>query len=118
MTGAIVISWGPPVRGREGKGLDVFGRAVEYFDDLAKAGRIHGHREFFSIQGVNGFLIVEGDLAELLKIQAEDATLQLLMAAGAVVEDFELCVYEGGSEASLREGITRYAATLDDLGYL
>ena len=51
--GALIFTWGNSVRGREAKGLETFGKALAYYDELAKEGRIHGHREFFSLTGVH-----------------------------------------------------------------
>jgi len=51
MQGALKISWGSAVRGREAKALEVFGRSLEYFDELAKAGRISGYRTYLSVSG-------------------------------------------------------------------
>ena len=60
MNGAVVIRWGASVPGREAKGLEVFGNAVMRFEEYLKAGRIHSHREFFSLTGQDGgFMIVE-----------------------------------------------------------
>ena len=43
MNGALIVTWGSNVPGREAKGLEVFGKALAHFDELAKKGRIHGH---------------------------------------------------------------------------
>ncbi len=93
MNGAMLIRFGSGVPGREAKGIEVFGKAVGRFEELAKEGRIHGHREFFSITGrSSGFMILDGDLDELLKIAAEEATLRLNTQADDIVSDFEVQV--------------------------
>jgi hypothetical protein len=119
MNGAIVISWGTSVRGREAKSLEVFGKAIAHFDALAKAGRIHGHQEFLARTGKQGgFLLVTGELAELTAITGEDEVLALTTAGAAITEDFRVTLYEGGTEQSTTAAITRYMTVMGDLGYL
>ena len=66
MTGAVVIRWGGVVPGREAKALEVFGKSVERFEQLAKQGRIHAHKEYIALTGgIGGFTFVEGDIEEL-----------------------------------------------------
>lgn len=122
MNGAIVISWGNPVRGREQKSLEVFTKALAYYDGLAKQGRIHGHREYFGITGnaskVGGFVLVDGNLQELLSIQTSDESLRLMADAGAIVENFTVQVYAGGTDASVQDQLVRYTEELQKLGYM
>jgi len=119
MTGAMVISWGTPVRGREAKALETFGHAIERFEQLAKSGRIHGHKELIAITGrAGGMMIVEGEVEELLKIQSEDEQLRLQARAASIVEDFRVDIYTGGSDRAVQESMNRYVETLQELGYL
>lgn len=122
MTGAMIITWGAPVRGREAKGLEIFGNAVERFEQLAKTGRIHSHKEFFNITGNlgtwAGMMIVEGDIDELLKLQAEDEQLRLQAKAQSIVEHFTVQICLGGSDRSVQESMNRYVESLQGLGYL
>lgn len=119
MNGAVVISWGTPVRGREAKGLEVFGKAIEHFDALAKAGRIHGHQEFLARTGrAGGFMLVTGDLAELTRIQQEEEVIDLTVAGATITEDFRVTLYEGGTEEATTEAVARTMRVLGNLGYL
>lgn len=119
MNGAVVISWGTPVRGREAKSLEVFGKAIAHFDALAKAGRIHGHQEFQARTGrAGGFMLVTGELDELAAIQATDEVLDLTTAGATICDDFTVTLYEGGTEQAITESVGRYMKTLTDLGYL
>ncbi|HEY7176347.1 MAG TPA: hypothetical protein VH442_15635, partial [Micromonosporaceae bacterium] len=68
MNGAVKISWGASVPGREATGLTVFGDAIAYFEGMSKQGRVHGHREYFSVAGgFGGFMMIDGELDELMK---------------------------------------------------
>jgi hypothetical protein len=119
MNGAIVIRWGASVPGREAKGLDVFGSAVMRFEEYLKSGRIHSHREFFSLTGVDGgFMIVEGDVSELLAIVADDETIKLNAQAAAIVQDFELQLYGGGTDQAVQSMVGLYAGSLQEIGYM
>ena len=122
MTGAMVISWGSPVRGREAKGLEVFGGAVERFEGLAKQGRIHSHKEYFALTGntgrVGGFMIVEGEVEELLTLQGQEEQIRLQQRAQAIVNDFNVQIFAGGSDRTVQERMSSYTETLNELGYL
>lgn len=119
MNGAIRISWGASVAGREATGLDVFGRAIAHFEGMAKQGRVHGHHEYFSVTGrTGGFMLIEGELDELMKILVEDDTLKLTDQASALVKDFRVDAYAGGSDQTTQQLIGNYTATLGELGYM
>ena len=119
MNGAIHISWKASIPGREAKGLEVFGSAIARFEGLAKQGRIHAHQEYFAVTGAEGgFMIVTGELAELLKITAEPETLALNAQAAAIVQNFEIQVFAGGSDQSIQELVTNYSQSLQQIGYM
>jgi hypothetical protein len=118
MTGAVVIRWGANIPGREMKSLDVFGKAVERFEQLAKSGRIHGHKEYIALTGTaGGFMIAEGEVEELQKIMIEPETLALNTKAESIVEDFEIQLYAGGSDKAMQDLIGTYMTSLTELGY-
>mgnify|MGYP007009045887 CR=1 FL=1 len=91
MNGATVIRWGAGIPGREAKGLEVFGKAIEHFEGLSKKGRIHGHREYIALTGTSGgFMIVEGDTKELLGMLGEPERVKMQIAARTQLEVGEL----------------------------
>jgi len=119
MNGCVVIRWGASIPGRETKGLEVFGKAIERFEGLAKQGRVSSHHEYISLTGRDGgFMLVDGAVDELLKIVTEPETLQLNAQAAAIVEDFELQVYAGGTDNSIKELIGTYTTGLQAIGYM
>lgn len=119
MNGAIVIRWGASIPGREASGLDVFGKAISHFEGLAKSGRVHSHHEYLSVTGdTGGFMMVEGDLDELMKILAEDETLKLNNQAAAIVMDFEIEAYAGGTDHAIQQLIGDYTASLQEIGLM
>ncbi len=119
MNGAVKISWGTSIPGREVTGLEVFGRAVARFEQMAKEGRVHGHHEYFSITGPSsGFMMIEGELDELMKILAEEETIKLNEQASSIVSDFEIQAYAGGTDQATQQLMTNYTATMAELGYM
>jgi hypothetical protein len=119
VTGALVISWGANVPGREAKGIESFTRALGYFEELSKEGRIHGHREYVNVSGRDGgFVIIDGELEELQKIMIEDEFLRRRTEGGAVVEDFRIELFLGGTDQSIQEGLTLFAETLNSMGMM
>jgi hypothetical protein len=119
MNGAIHISWKASIPGREAKGLEVFGSAVARFEGLAKQGRIHSHQEYFAVTGAEGgFMLITGELAELLKITVEPETLALNAQAAAIVNDFEIQVYGGGTDQAVQELMGNYMESIKQLGYM
>jgi hypothetical protein len=114
--GAIIITWGNPVRGREMQSLDVFGRSLAYWDEQAKEGRIHGHHEYFAVTGNatqrQGTMVIDGDLDELARLMVDEQNTRLLAEAGQIVENLDTSLCEGNSD----EAITRYVAVLTDMG--
>lgn len=119
MTGATVIRWGASIPGREAKGLEVFAASIERFEGFAKQGRVHSHKEYISLDGKSGgFMIVEGDIAELQKIAVEPETLALNTKAAAIVQDFEVQMYLGGTDKAVQDLIGIYLGGLGELGYV
>jgi len=122
MNGALIITWGSNVPGREAKGLEVFGKALAHFDELAKKGRIHGHKEYLALTGnvdrLAGFMVIEGPVEELSKLQTEEATRALLIEGASIAKEFTATLTAGGDEQTLTQEITLFTKTQQSLGYM
>jgi hypothetical protein len=119
MNGATVIRWGAGIPGREAKGLEVFGKAIEFFEGLSKQGRIQGHREYIALTGADGgFMLVEGETRELLALLAEPEIIALNSQAAAIVQDFTIQVFAGGTDQAIQELIGTYSGAVGELGYM
>jgi hypothetical protein len=117
--GAVRISWGSNIPGREAKSLDVFASAVARFEDLAKSGRIHSHQEYFALTGrAGGFMVASGDVEELQKILAEPETIALNSKAESIVQDFQVELYVGGTDQAVQELMGTYTGAMQEIGYL
>jgi len=122
MNGAMIITWGGATPGREAKSLEVFGKALAYFDELSKSGRVHGHKEYISLTGnvdeVAGTMVIDGPVEELLRVQTEERTRVLLAEAATITHNFTVRIAVGGDEQTLTSEIGLYSKTLQGLGYL
>ena len=118
MTGAVLVRWGANIPGRETKGLEVFGRAIARFEQLAKQGRIHSHSEYIALTGeVGGFMLIQGEIEELQKILLEPENLALTTEATMIVSDFRQDLYAGGTDQAVQELIGIQLSGLATLGY-
>src|SRR3954469_14945599 len=114
--GAIIITWGNPVRGREMQSLDVFGRSLAYWDEQAKERRVHGPHEYLAISGNarqrQVTMVIEGALDELARLMVDEQNTRLLAEAAQIVENLDTSLCEANSD----EAITRYVGVLNDMG--
>ena len=96
--GATVVSWGGPLAGvATEQSLGVLASSLAYYDNLAKTGRISGYRVYGSTQSVDGMLIIEGELSELMALAVETETLKYLAQAHSVVQNVRVEHFAGGS---------------------
>jgi hypothetical protein len=117
--GAMIITWGSSIPGREAKGLEVLSQAQTMFDGLTKAGRVREHREYISLTGTaGGYMIVDGDLDELAKLLHDPEQLALDTKAAAVVEGFSRQLVGGGTDQGIQALIGTYMGALQEVGYL
>ena len=114
--GAIIITWGNSVRGREMQSLDVFGRSLAYWDEKAKESRIHGHHEYFAITGNaterTGTMVIDGDLDELARLMVDEDNTRLLAEASQIVDNLDISLCEANSD----DAINRYLNVLTGMG--
>jgi hypothetical protein len=113
----LFTGWGPPVRGREAKSLEVFNEAVAYWGRQQEQGRI----ESFEVVLLHphggdlyGFLLARGSRAELEAIRAEEEFERLSTRAGMIVEGFGVVPCLLGD--TLGRGIEQFQAAISELG--
>lgn len=96
--GAMLTTWGASRPGvAPAKAMEVFAKALGWYDELAKEGRISGYRVYSCLGRDAGMVIAEGTTTELAKISTEEQTTTLLALASAVVEDVRSEVLIGGN---------------------
>jgi hypothetical protein len=90
-TGALVIGWGPTVRGRELKALQVFNEAIQFYTRLQQQGTIESF-EPVALEphggDLAGFLLIRGDREKLNAIRTSEEFLRLNNRAALIVDNF------------------------------
>ncbi len=86
---ALFVGWGPAVRGREQKALQVFEEAIAFYTRLQQAGEItsfepvalepHGGE-------LAGFFLIRGEPERLQRVRASEEFLRLNNRAGLIVD--------------------------------
>jgi hypothetical protein len=112
----LFISWGSPIAGREERSTEVFNDAVGYYGRLQQEGRI----ERFDVTllgahaGTAGYMVLHGTHAQLDAVSEDDDFRDILVAAGLVVEDLDVC--EGMTNAGIADAMERYQAQTARVG--
>ena len=82
-TGALMIGWGPTVRGRELKALQVFNEAIQYYTRMQQQGTIESF-EPVSLEphggDLIGFLFIRGDREKLTRCVLARSFCALIIA--------------------------------------
>lgn len=116
-TGAISISWGSVIPGREPKALEVFGKIMLFAEELQKSGQIDQVLMFVPIAGSpRDTLLLLGDTEKLPGLLVDDNFDSHLQEGMLVVEDLRISLWGGGSPDSLSEGLTEYLERLQSHG--
>jgi hypothetical protein len=87
---ALFLGWGPVVRGRELKALEVFQETLTYYGTLLQDGRIDSFEPVLLAPhggGLAGFIILRGARGSLDEIRSSDEFRQLVARAAAIVDD-------------------------------
>ena len=115
---AVMIRWGNPMPGREGKSLDVFMEALGWFGKQKAAGKIADVHTYITTTGdmhtFGGFLTLEGEVAQLRALLDTEEYQTLLLKARHLAEHVEVVHCVGGTE--LQKQIERIVAVRKTLG--
>src|SRR5438552_2615879 len=99
--GALVIGWGPPVRGREQKALQVFDESIQYYTRLQQQGTIESF-EPVALEphggDLDGFVIVRGDREKLNALRSSEEFIHLTNRAIQIVDNFGVITAYIGEE--------------------
>lgn len=113
---ALFLGWGPVVRGREQKALQVFQETIEYYGRLQQEGRIESFEPvLIAAHGgdLGGFVLLRGDRATLDQIRSGEEFERLLARAESVVEN--VGVINAYTGESLGEAMERFRVASDEL---
>jgi hypothetical protein len=114
---ALFLGWGPPVRGRELKALDVFQETLGYYDSLQKDGRIESFEPvLIAPHGgeLGGFILLRGSRSALDEIRSSEEFQRLVTRASAIVEN--IGVIDAYSGEALAQQMARFREASEDLG--
>lgn len=87
---ALVIGWGPVVRGRELKAFEVFEESIAYYGELQQSGRIDSFEPVLLAPhggGLAGLILIRGSRASLDEIRSSEEFRLLTARAGAIVDE-------------------------------
>jgi hypothetical protein len=112
----LFIGWGPPVRGREAKGLEVFNESVQQWGQYEQDGKI----ESFEVAllyphggDLAGFALLRGTREGLDALMAEDEFQRMTTRAGLIIE--RLGVVRAAIGEDLGKQIQTYQAAISEL---
>jgi hypothetical protein len=113
---ALFIGWGAPVRGREAKGLQVFGEGAQYFGQLQQDGEIESFDTV--VLGPHGgdlygFFLLRATTAQLDAVRARDDFLRITARAGLVVE--RLGIVPAAVDEAVQRQLTLYQEAVQEL---
>jgi hypothetical protein len=89
--GALVVTWGQAVRGREHQALEVFGEALAYYARLQAAGEIESFEPIALEPGggtLAGLMVIRGDPEKLSRLRGSDEFLRLNNRTLHIVDNF------------------------------
>ena len=91
----LFIGWNRPAVGREQKAMQLWQKAMEYYNKLQTDGRIESFEPvLLTAHGgdLNGFVMLKGDAEKLAEIRREDNFIDLTFEAGYCLEGFGVIV--------------------------
>lgn len=113
---ALFLGWGPVVRGREQKALQVFQETIEYYGRLQQEGRIDSFEPVLIAPhggGLAGFVLLRGERGKLDEIRSSDEFERAVTRAATIVDD--VGVINAFTGESLGQTMGRFQAASDDL---
>ncbi len=112
----LFVGWGALVRGREAKGLEVFGQGMEYWGRLEQEGRIESHEVVLLYPhggDLYGFALLRGTHDQLNDVGGDEEFLRLTATAGLIVE--RLGVVRAALGTGLEEQIGIYQQAVGEV---
>ena len=112
----LFTGWGPPVRGREAKGLEVFGEAIGWWSQRVEAGEV----ESFDVVllaphggDLAGFILAKGSEEQIAALGNNEELGTLTTRAAMIVDN--VGVIGGVTGDGIQKSIETYQAAIADL---
>jgi hypothetical protein len=113
---ALLLGWGPVVRGRELKALEVFQETLTYYGTLQQDGRIDSFEPvLIAPHGGDfaGFILLRGARGSLDEIRSSEAFRRLTVRAATVVDN--IGVIDAYTGEALAEQMAIFRAVSEEL---
>jgi hypothetical protein len=114
---ALFLGWGPIVRGRELKALEVFQETLTYYAKLQEDGLIDSFEPVLLAPhggDLAGFILLRGARASLDRVRWSEEFQRLVTRAGAVVDD--VGVIDAFTGEVLGQQMGRFRSTSEEMG--
>jgi hypothetical protein len=112
----LFVGWGPPVPGREAKGLEVFAEAGAFYGTCQEAGEIESFEVVFLGAhggGLSGFFLLRGTPEQCTALRERDEFGRILTRAALVVQDLGVIDAVGGD--AVGDQIAVYQEAIADI---
>jgi hypothetical protein len=113
----LFLGWGPVVRGRELKALEVFQETLTYYGSLQQDGRIDGFEPVLIAPHsgeLAGFILLRGSRASLDEVRSSDDFRRLVARAASVVDD--VGVIDAYAGEALAQQMSVFRTVSEELG--
>jgi hypothetical protein len=113
---ALFLGWGPVVRGREQKALQVFQETIEYYGRLQQEGKIESFEPVLIAPhggDLAGFVLLRGERSKLDEVRSSEEFERLLVRAATVVDNVGAINAVTGE--SLGRGMARFQEASEEL---
>jgi hypothetical protein len=114
---ALFLGWGPVVRGRELKALEVFQETITYYGTLQQDGRIDSFEPVLIAPhggDLAGFIVLRGARAAPDEVRSSDEFRRLVARAGAIVDD--IGVIDAYTGDALAQQMSIFQSVSEELG--
>jgi hypothetical protein len=113
---AMFLGWGPVVRGREQKAMQVFQETIELYGKLQQEGKIDSFEPVLIAPhggDLGGFVLMHGERAKLDEVRTSEEFERAIVRAASVVDN--VGVLNAVTGESLGEAMGRFQAASEDL---
>lgn len=118
-TAALMMEWGMPIEGREGKSVEVFMASIGWLTELKASDKIEDFRTYGAITGNHtertGFVLIEGSATQIAELQESETWRRHVVRCVTVCKNLRVNSLEAGEAVTQR--MHRFnAVTKDVLG--
>jgi hypothetical protein len=111
----LFVGWGTPVRGSEGRALEVFNEALGILGRMQQEGRIEGFNVALLEPNaeLGGYMEIEGSAEQITALRADEEFRRNTIDATLAVEDVRH--YEGAVNEGVAREMALYTAAISEV---